>query len=73
MQADSQPQREILHLLYIKLIPVKELAKLRDSSLQTVYRTKDTMLLRLREAAHEALSAMQVQGIPLTKNGVPVP
>ena len=59
--------RESLYLLYIKLIPVKELAKLRGSSLQTVYRTKDTMLLRLREAAHEALSAMQVQGIPLTK------
>ena len=59
--------RESLYLLYIKLIPVKELAKLRGSSLQTAYRTKDTMLLRLREAAHEALSAMQVQGIPLTK------
>lgn len=59
--------RESLYLLYIKLIPVKELAMLRGSSLQTVYRTKDTMLLRLREAAHEALSAMQVQGISLTK------
>lgn len=59
--------RESLYLLYIKLIPVKELAKLRGSSLQTVYRTKDTMPLRLREAAHEALSAMQVQGISLTK------
>lgn len=59
--------RESLYLLYIKLIPVKELAMLRGSSLQAVYRAKDTMLLRLREAAHEALSAMQVQGIPLTK------
>lgn len=59
--------KESLYLLYIKLIPVKELAMLRGSSLQTVYRTKDTMLLRLREAAHEALSAMQVQGISLTK------
>lgn len=59
--------RENLYLLYIKLIPVKELAKLRGSSLQAVYRTKDTMLLRLREAAHEALSAMLAQGIPLTK------
>lgn len=60
--------RESLYLLYIKLIPVKELAMLRGSSLQTVYRTKDTMLLRLRAAAHEALSAMQAQGIPLTKS-----
>lgn len=59
--------RESLYLLYIKLIPVKELAKLRGSSLQAVYRTKDTMLLRLREATHEALSAMLAQGIPLTK------
>ena len=59
--------RESLYLLYIKQIPAKELAALRGSSFQAVYRTKDTMLLRLREAAYEALSAMQAQGMSLTK------
>ena len=59
--------RESLYLFFIKQIPVKELAALRGSSFQAVYRTKDTMLLRLREAAYEALSAMQSHGISLTK------
>ena len=59
--------RESLYLLYIKQIPAKELAALRGSSFQAVYRTKDTMLLRLREAAYEALSAMQSRGMSLTK------
>jgi len=59
--------RESLYLLYIKQIPAKELAALRGSSFQAVYRTKDTMLFRLREAAYDALSAMQAQGAHLTK------
>lgn len=59
--------KESLYLLYIKQIPPKELAVLRGSSFQAVYRTKETMLHRLREAAYEALSSMQGQGMPLTK------
>ena len=54
--------KESLFTLYIKLIPPQEWAMLRGSSFQTVYRTRDTMLQRLREKAYGVLKEMQEQG-----------